>query len=104
MLLSDHCGHYSQNSLYTTHIQFIHDTYTILQIYKTIANKDYQRLRVQMLRLRKASVAGRHIPSSMCFRTLHPYLVIMPTCDLANFLNAIHNPEYQNLMSFCVSV
>ena len=38
MLLSDHCGHYSQNSLYTTHIQFIHDTYTILQIYKTIAN------------------------------------------------------------------
>ena len=26
--------------------------------------------------------------------------------DLANFLNAIHNPEYQNpcFMSFCVSV
>ena len=44
----------------------------------------------------RASVAGRHIPSSMCFRTLHPYLVIMPTCDLENFLNAIHNPEYQN--------
>ena len=45
-------------------------------------------------------------PSSMCFRTLHPYLVIMPTCDFANFLNAIHNPEYQNpcFMSFCVSV
>ena len=51
-------------------------------------------------------MAGRHIPSSMCFRTLHPYLVIMPTCDLANFLNAIHNPEYQNpcIMSFCVSI
>ena len=49
-------------------------------------------------------MAGRHISSSMCFRTLHPYLVIMPTCDLANFLNAIHNPEYQNpcFMSFCV--
>ena len=46
-------------------------------------------------------MAGRHIPSSMCFRTLHPYLVIMPICDLAN---AIHNPEYQNscFMSFCV--
>ena len=98
MLLSDHCGHYSQNSLYTTHIQFIHDTYTILQIYKTIANTD--------VTTQEASVAGRHIPSSMCFRTLHPYLVIMPTCDLANFLNAIHNPEYQNpcFMSFCVSV
>ena len=40
------------------------------------------------------------------FRTLHPYLVIMPTCDHVNFLNAIHNPEYQNpcFMSFCVSV
>ena len=31
MLLSDHCGHYSQK-------QFIHNTYTILQIYKTIGN------------------------------------------------------------------
>ena len=51
-------------------------------------------------------MAGRHILSSMCFLTLHPYLVIMPTCDLANFLNDIHNPEYQNpcFMSFCVSI
>ena len=48
-------------------------------------------------------MAGRHIPSSLCFRTLHPYLVIMPTCDLANFLNAIHNPEYQKFYQYVLA-
>ena len=42
-----------------------------------------------------AASGGSYAP-----HTLH--LSIMPTCDLANFLNAIDNPEYQNpcLMSF----
>ena len=65
----------------------------IFTLLRPVLHKDYQHLWVQMLRLRKASVAGRHIPSSMCFRTLHPYLVIMPTCDLANFLNDIHSTK-----------
>ena len=41
MLLSDHCGHYSQNSLYTTHIQFIHDTYTCTCVYFTVEGVVY---------------------------------------------------------------
>ena len=46
-----------------------------------------------------AASGGSYAP-----HTLH--LSIMATCDLANFLNAIDNPEYQNpcLMSFCVSI
>ena len=47
-----------------------------------------------------ATTGGSYAPG-----TLHPFLLIMPTCDLANLLNAIHNPEYQNpcLMSFLCS-
>ena len=73
------------NSLYMTHIYM----YTILQIYKTIANTHYQHLRVwvQMLRLSNSLF---NVFTSIFGNNAYIY---MYTCDLANFLNAIHNPE-----------
>ena len=92
MPLSDHCGYSSHNMIHIT-LTGLQHTYMLHtdNIY-IVGHRHYDR--VQTLRLRKPSMASRQIPSSMCFLTLHPYLLTMPAWDLANLLNAIHNPMY----------
>ena len=44
-------------------------------VYYTTRSSYHQRLQVVTFLLSKSSMAGKHIPSSMCLRTLHLYLV-----------------------------
>ena len=48
----------------------------MLQLPKILHSKSVRDTIPQFLSNRKPP--GRHIPSSMCFRTLHPYLLTMP--------------------------
>ena len=63
-------------------------------------------LLVVMFLLIKPPGANIHIPSSMCLRTLQPYLENTSICILVNLLNVLHSAEYQNpcLVNFSVSL